>query len=119
MYSVFLMPGPFATPAAPAVPPALPGAVPGAATLLLLLPLPGRLFQLSTRDAMGLPPAVVLLIVVPRRLPFTAALLVDGGPLSARAGCFRAQDGILSSGLVPWDACASGSCVEHRQQYKE
>jgi hypothetical protein len=64
-------------------------------------PLPGRLFQLSTRDGTGRPPALVLLMVVPRRL-FAAAAALDCMLLpSERAGCFRAQDGMRSSGFVP------------------
>lgn len=79
MYSVFLMPGPLTAAAAPPALPAPPPVPPVPPTLLTLLLLPGRLFQLSTREATGLPPADVLL-VAPR---LRAAALFAG---SAREG---------------------------------
>lgn len=72
--------------------------------LLRLPPLPGRLFQLSTRGTLGLAPAVVavLLMVAPRRRAATVVLLLLLA--DAAAVPFRAQLGMRSSGFVPCDA---------------
>jgi hypothetical protein len=95
MYSLFFTPAPpLAPPPCAEVPPA-PAGPPAAG------PLPGRLFQLSTRDGTGRPPALVLLMVVPRRRLAAAAVLGCVLLPSERAGCLRAQDGMRSSGFVP------------------